>query len=503
MTIPERFRLALQELGPLFVKLGQILSTRPDITPKNFITELEKLQNQISPVTAEEARGVVEAELGKTINEVFSTFEDIPIAAASLSQVHRAVLATGEIVAVKVQRPGIKEIMDVDLEILHDLVVITGSQFRRFGITNAVGLVEEFSQNLKREYDFRREANNMQRFSDNFKDDQSVHVPKVYHELSTECLVVMEYIDGIGVSEIEKLETARYDRSLIARRCADLFLTSTLEHGFYHADPHPGNVLIMPGNVICLLDFGLMGLASSRQREKLAGFIYEIWRQDERRVAKSLLQIVQATDLIDEDAFERDVGYMIQEYTYLPATELKIGSLLNMLRQLLVTHKLSFPTQLVWLLKVLATSEAIIVQLGVDFDMVEYARQNGQKLLKKRFSPLRQARDYSSTLLDFWELIKELPYEAKHIFYQLSEGLLKVKVEHVGLEPLRRSVERASNRLALAFIVAALLVGSSFSLAANISPIVGGMPFISFIGYIIAVVLGILLLISILRKPRP
>jgi ubiquinone biosynthesis protein len=227
-----------------------------------------------------------------------------------------------------------------------------------------------------------------------------------------------------------------------------------------------------------------------------------MWRQDEKRVAKSLLNVVQITGPVDEEALERDVGYMVQEYAYLPATESQLGSLLNMLRKLLITHNLSFPTQLVWLLKVLATSEDIVRRLGADFNMVEYARQNGEQLLRKRLSPLRQVRDLSSTFLDFWELLRDLPYQAKNIFYQLSEGQLKIEFEHIGLEPMRKSLEKASNHLALAVIVAALLVGSSMVVVSEIPPIVAGMPLISLIGYIIAGLMGIWLLVTTLRKPK-
>jgi len=501
-TGPERLRLALQELGPLFVKLGQILSTRPDIAPHSFIMELEKLQNQVAPVPIEIAKSVVETQLGKPINEVYMSFDDQPLAAASLSQVHRAVLKTNEVVAVKIQRPGITEIIDADLDILHDLAVLTGRRLRRFGVTDAVGLVEEFSRNIKKELDFRLEANNMQRFGDNFKDNAYIHIPKVYRELCTERVLVMECIDGIAVSETEKLVAGQYDLSLIVHRLADALLASTLEHGFFHADPHPGNVLVMPGNVVCLLDFGLMGYASMRQREKLASLLYETSRQDEKRFTKSLLSVVHRTGPVDEEALERDVAYLIQEHAYLPTTELQLWSLLNMLSQLLIMHNLSFPTQLVWLLKALATGEDIARRLGADFDMAEYTRHYGEQLLRRRFSPLRQARELSSTLLDLWELIRDLPYQAKNIFYQLSEGRLKIEFEHIGLEPMRKSLEQASNRLVLAVIVAALLVGSSMVITSDIPPIVAGMPVIGLIGYILAGFMGICLLISVLRKPR-
>ncbi|MFC1950637.1 ABC1 kinase family protein [Chloroflexota bacterium] len=501
-TVPERLRLAIQELGPLYVKLGQILSTRPDIIPRSFIVELGKLQNQVAPAPTDIAKSIVETELGKSISEIFISFDDKPLAAASLSQVHRAVLTKNEVVAVKIQRPGITEIINADLEILHDLAVLTRRQLQGFGVPDAVALVEEISRNIRKELDFRLEANNMQRFGDNFKDSKYIHVPKVYHELCTARVLVTEFITGITISETEKLIAEQYDLSIIARNCADALLVSTLEHGFYHADPHSGNVLVMPGNVVCLLDFGLMGFASIRQREKFANLLHQMWRQDEKRFTKSLLSMVQRTGSVDEEALERDVAYKIQEYAYLPITELQLSSLLNMLRQLLTTHNLSFPTQLIWLLKSLATGEDIARRLGADFDMIEYARKYGEKLLKHRLNPLYQAQEISSTLLDLWELVRDLPYEVKNIFYQLSEGLLKIEFEHIGLEPMRKSLERASNRLALAVIIAAILVGSSMVVVSDVQPTVAGMPIISLIGYMVAGFMGTLLLISMLRKPK-
>ncbi|MES0329565.1 MAG: AarF/UbiB family protein, partial [Dehalococcoidales bacterium] len=255
LSEPERLRLALAELGPTFVKLGQMLSTRPDIMPHEFIVELEKLQEHAEYVSAEAIRNVIQAELGRPVEEVFDSFSDEPLAAASLAQVHRAVLG-GEEVVIKVQRPDITEAIHIDLDIMHFLATLWERYSAQAYYIRPVGLVEEFTEDLKRELDFGLETNNMTQFARNFAGEETLHVPDVYQELSTRKMIVMEFIDGISISNVQRLTDEGYDLPLIARRGADISFRAALEFGFFHSDPHPGNVLVLPGNVVSLLDYG-------------------------------------------------------------------------------------------------------------------------------------------------------------------------------------------------------------------------------------------------------
>ena len=502
LTRDQRVRLALEELGPTFVKLGQLLSTRPDLVPHELISELEQLQNHVAPFPSKVARDIVQSELGRSLEEVFASFEDEPVAAASLSQVHHATLKEGETVAVKIQRPGIEDLIEVDLEIMHTLATLMENHLDAVRLINPVELAREFSNHIKKELSFRAEANNMVRYAHNFADNPHIHIPEVYLEMCTERVLVMEYICGINISEIEKLVVEGYDLSLIASRGAEIALKSTLEYGFFHADPHPGNILILPDNAICLLDFGMMGTLSPHDRDSLVKLADNIINRDAKGATRALLELAQRQGVVHTEELEMDVSNLIQEYAYLQLRELRLGDVLNQLLQLLRTHGLRFPTHLVWLLKAIATVENIARQLDPYFNMAQYAEPYAQRLLIRRLSPLQHIRELRTTAMELLDSAKELPYETRDILRQLKDGQLKIEFEHVGLEPMRRTMNRISNRMTIAIILAALLVGSSLLVLSGLPPLVSGIPVIGLTGYLIAGVLCIWLVVSILRSGR-
>lgn len=499
LSLPQRLRLALEELGPTFVKLGQVLSTRPDLVPHEYIVELEKLRNQVPPFPTAVARGIIESELGRPLNEVFLSFEDEPVAAASLAQVHRAVLKDGTVVAVKVQRPGIEDLVRTDLEIVRNLAALLERRIPELRQLNAVGLVDEFSHNIRRELDFRAEAYNMRRFAHNFAGVPYVRVPALFPGLYTKRVLVMEYIDGIGLSEVERLAAEGYDLPLLARRGAEISMRATLEFGFFHADPHSGNIFIQPGNVIAVLDYGMMGSASARQREGLARLAYSVVMQDERGAMRGLLGLAKAPAMVDLDALERDVSDIIFNFSYMPPEELGLGGLLNELLYILVRYKLQFPTSLIWLFKAIATAEDTAHRLDSQFNMFEYAKPYAKRILDQRYDPQRQARELWDTLSNAYDLVKELPNDARDVIRLLKEGRIKIEFEHLGLDPVQKTLNHITNRIALAIILAALIVGSSLIVLAGFPPLVGGMPVVGLAGYIIAVLIGLWLVISILR----
>jgi ubiquinone biosynthesis protein len=309
----------------------------------------------------------------------------------------------------------------------------------------------------------------------------------------------MEYIQGINISETEKLVAEGYDLSLIASRGADIALKSVFEHGFFHADPHPGNIFILSDNVVCLLDYGMMGTVSSRHRESLARLAFLIANRDEKGVARALVGLSESRAVADIEELEMDLSDIVQEYAYLPLREVSLGTVLQQLLQLLTAHQLRFHMHLVWLFKSIATVEDTMRRLGTDFNVVESTKPYAQRLLRRRFS-LRQAGELYFIAVDLLEFVKELPYEARDLLRQMKKGQFKIEFEHVGLGPMRRTLNDASTRLTLAIILAAFLVGSALIVHSGMPPVVADIPMVVLVGHIIAGVLCLLLVISILRR---
>ena len=496
-TPPMRLRLAFEELGPTFVKLGQMLSTRPDFIPHEFIVELEKLQSQVAPMSAQVARDLIESELGRPIDEVFSSFDDQSVAAASLAQVHKAQLKNGAVVAIKVQRPALEDTIKMDVDIMQRMARRVERRSKSARQVNITALVDEFATNIMKELDMRDEANNMSHYAHIFAGDNQVHVPIVYYKLCTRRVLVMEYIEGINITDVERLKTEGYDLSLIAKRNLDILMKSALEYGFFHADPHPGNILILPDNVIGLLDFGMMGNLPLRERESLARLAYSISIGDEKLMARALFGLTEHEGAINMGSLESDMSDIVQQYLFLPSGQIRLGPLFQDMLKLLMRHKVRFHPRLVWLFKAIATAEAATHGLNANLDMKEYLQPYAKRLLKRRLDPLRQARELPFIAADTMEMIKDSPYEIGDFLRIIKEGNLRIKLEHVGLETTVWN--RIGNRIAFGILIAALLIGSAIVVAAGLSPLVAGIPVIGLTGFIIAGVLLLWMSLSVIR----
>jgi ubiquinone biosynthesis protein len=391
-------------------------------------------------------------------------------------------------------------VIEIDLEIMHNIAGLMERYIDEARLMNAVGMVREFSSNLRKELDFRVEANNMRRSAHNFAGDNTVHIPEVYKEVSTKRLLVMEYIDGINVSDYSRLSSEGYDLRLIARRGVDIALKSTFEHGFFHADPHPGNIFVLPDNVICLLDYGMMGVISTRQRESMARLAAGVINRDEKGLTRSLEGLVEAQAAVNVEKLEADMSDLAQQYDYLPLGDIRFGTVLNEVLRLLVHHRLRLQTHLIWLFKAVTTIEDVAHNMDANFDMIGYAKPYVQRVLRRRVNPIRQIRELYLPTLDLIDFAKEFPYAAKDIIRQLREGRLRIEYEHIGLEPIRRTLDHAANRMALAIVIAALVVGSSLVVLSRVPPLVADISIIGIVGYVIAWTFGLWLVISMLRS---
>jgi len=498
MSTAQRLRLALEELGPTFVKMGQMLSTRPDILPPSFISELEHLQNRVSPFPAQTARSIIESELQKPISEIFSTFNDQPLAAASLAQVHRARINEVDVV-VKVQRPGIAGVIEVDLEIMQSLASLIERYFPVFFAVNPSGLVKEFAESIRKELDFCNEAANMRRFASDFAGTSWLHVPELYPEgYCTQKVLVMEHIEGIHVSEIDRLKKEGYDLKQIARHGTDIAFRSTLEYGFFHADPHPGNLVILPGNIICLLDYGMMGTLSDRSRQRLGKLIYYVVSRDEKRTAQALLNLMESRENISSESLEAEVSDTIEQLTHRTLGELRLGNTIFKLMGLLQEHQARFPSRLIWLTKAIATIEDVAHKLDPEFNMLEEAKPYVTRFVARSLNPFAQVKESYLTLVESLELIKDLPSDLGVIVDQLKKGRVKIEFEHIGLEPIRKTLNRMANRLAVTLILAAIIIATALIIVADLPPKVAEIPLVGIAGFGIAIVLAAGLMLSIL-----
>ena len=502
LTRSERVRMAMEELGPTFVKLGQILSTRPDLIPVEFVREFSKLQDHVPAFAYEEVRQIVEGELGGAIEDVFEAFQETPLAAASIGQAHRARLKDGEDVVVKVQRPGIRKTIEVDLEIMLHLASLMERHLEEGEFHRPASIVDEFARAIEKEIDYTIEASHIERFARQFQDDMSVYVPKVFREASTGRVLTMEYVDGIKASEVDRIDQEGLDRKILTARGADLILKQIFEHGFFHADPHPGNIFFLPDNVICYLDYGMMGRIDRQTQEDFADLVYGFSRRDESKTTHALLKLAQYDEQPDLGILERDVADFMGQHLYKPLKDLEMGKLLQQLLELIAHHRLHIPQNLFLMLKALTTVEGVGLSLDPDFDMMERTTPFIKHVRTARMHPKRLAGDMLESGADLLRLLQVIPGELREIMKQLKQGKAKIEFEHRGLEPMLATHDQISNRIAFSIIIAALLIGSALIVLSKTPPFMFGIPVFGILGFFAAAVMGMWLLIAILRKGR-
>lgn len=498
----ERLRMVFEELGPTFIKMGQILSTRPDLIPDEFIEELEKLQDEVPPFPFLQVKEIVESELRSSLNEIFARFDEDALAAASIGQVHRAQLRTGEEVIVKVQRPGIRKIIEVDLEILLHLATLTEKYIEEMEIYRPTRIVEEFARTLEKEINYHIEALHMERFARMFLGNESVYVPWIFRQFTTERILTMEYVEGIKVSDINTLDEKGYDRKLIASRGADLILEQVFKNGFFHADPHPGNICILPGNVICYLDFGMMGRVNRESRNNFADMLYGYALRDESRITSAVLKTVEWEEEPDRYALEKDIASFMELYLYKPLKEIRLGELLQEFLQLFGRHQLRPPPDMFLMVKALSEVEGIGLILDPDFDMTEKVAPFIKRHQMERIHPGRLLGEFIDSSGALIQLLKTIPEDMRDILKQIKQGKSRIGFEHRGLENLIFEMDRSSNRISFSLIIASLIIGSSLIITTNLGPYLFGFPLFGLMGYTIAGILGIWLIISIFRSGK-
>jgi ubiquinone biosynthesis protein len=502
LTRPQRVRMALEELGPTYIKLGQVLSTRPDLIPVEFIDELSKLQDSVPPFPFDEVEAILQRELGVPSAAVFDPIEVEPVASASIGQVHRARLKNGEAVAVKVQRPGIHALIEVDLEIMLHLATLAERHVEELALHKPVNIVEEFARILEKEIDFRIEAAHMDRIAQGFLGDPTVYIPAVFKEVSTACILTTEYVEGIKISNIDQLEAAGYDRRLLCSRGADIILKQVFHHGFFHADPHPGNIFALPGNVICLLDFGMVGVVDRQTREMFVELVDSVVRRNEARTAQVLLQLTIWEQPPDLRQLERELSDFMGRHLYRPLKDIEVGKLLKDLLEIATRFQLRLPPDIFLMLKAISTVETVGRMLDPEFDMIAKAAPFIEQVLLDRFKPQRVAEDVGDLAARMLKFLQQFPKDLLDLAGLLRQQKLSLQLKHDGLEKVLATHDQISNRISFAIIIAALIIGSALIVISKTPPLFYGISLIGIIGFLAAALMGIWLLVAILRKGR-
>ena len=499
-TRPTHLRLALEELGTTFIKLGQILSTRADLLPPDYLFELAKLQDSTSPVPFEAIQPTLAAELGQPVEKVFAEFDPVPLAAASIGQAHAAVLWDGTEVVVKVRRPGVVEQVNEDLEILKELAT-TASRYLEFADRyDLAGLVEEFSQTLRSELDYIREGHSAERFAENFASDRGIHVARVFWDFTTSRVLTLERIRGIKINDLEALDKQQTDRRWLAQCASNVVLKMVCEDGFFHADPHPGNFFIEKNGTIGLIDFGMVGVLDERTQELLADLLIAINHQDADRLVDVFLDLGVTRKRIDRALVRRDIERLLATYWGLPLGELRVTALLNDVFSVMRRHHLHLPSNLALLLKTVIMIEGLGVNLDPDFQLTKSLTPYTERLVLRQYSPRKWIRSFWGASLDLAKLGVELPQHLRRIIGAAEAGNLQIGMRPEGFDPVIDRLERIANRIVLGVIAAAFINGLAVLMSVYKPPGWERWAWIVFaFGFLCALMLGIYLAWTILR----
>ena len=500
----QRARLAFEQLGPTFVKLGQMLSTREDLLPPTWTTELAQLHSHVAPVPFDDLLPQVEQALGRSPFEVFSNLEREPYAAASIAQVHRAKLASGTPVILKIRRPGIEAKIDSDLKILEHLAHLVEREIPEVRRYRPVQVVGQLRGSLERELDLAVEARNTERFARNFADDLDILVPRVYWEWTSSAMNVQEHIEGIRGIDLAAIDNAGLDRKALAARGADAVLKMILVDGFFHADPHPGNVMYLPGNRIALIDFGMVGRLSPVRRRQIVDLLAGLARHDEETMLEVLLDW-RGDDFVDEARLATDLGEFAFDYADMQLKDLKIGVLLRRVSAILREHSIVLPADLTLLFKALITLEGLGRHYDPEFRLIERAKPFLDSAMRERYQPAEAARRAQETLSNFFGLVTSMPRDLARLVKDARHGRMRVDLDLKRLDSFGHRLHSAINRATIGIMTASLVVGSSIVMTVAEGPTVLGVPLLTFfglLGYLIAFVNSLWIIHSIWRSGR-
>ncbi len=500
-----RFRLMLQELGPTYVKLGQILSTRHDLLPKSFIDSLSKLQEQVEPMPYEKVEEVIVSELGGPISDFFVTIERTPIGAASIGQAHKATLKNGEEVIVKVQRPGILHSIEADLEIMRYIAHRMTLMSKELALLHPEDVISEFARALMQELDYQNEAANLRHFAQVIHNDKGISTPKVYEDFCTSKVLVMELVRGVSASKLMKDKDLRvdYDLEMIATNAANSIFSQILLEGFFHADPHPGNIIIGDDNTLTFIDLGMTGNITIQERQTFVRAIQMMLKHDYKQLTIQLLKLCKWDPNIDADGLTRDLTAFLSANLYREPRHISLGKVLEEILSLVRIYHLTLSPNLYLMFKALITVESLVKTFHPNLDFIGMMRPFVRRLKLRAYYPRQYIEQVVDQLPDMVNAATDMPRLVHTIMERVSEGKASIQLEHKGLDNLQTTLKAVSERIAFAIVLAALLIGSSLIVLAKVPPYIAeDLSLFGFLGYLFAGVLGFLMLVDFLKDRK-
>ncbi len=498
----QRIRMALEELGPTFIKMGQVLSSRPDLIPPPLLNELSRLQDHVPSFDFEQVKAIIASEFAQPVDKIFTFIDPTPFASASIGQVHKAVINESCEVAVKIQRPGIRKTIEADLEIMHHLASIIENNIEEVAFFKPVKIVEEFARTLEKELDYTIEASSMERMAGQFRDDPFIRIPEVFRHCSSDRVLTMEFIRGIKADNIESIDSAGLDRKKLTRRGADFIMKQVFEHGFFHADPHPGNIFVLPDNVICPVDFGMTGFIDKLTGERFADLIHSIATESYRDTAGLLCDITDFDTSPDLSRLEKDINLFASAHLSMPLKDVKTAKMLNQFLELCARHGLKIPPDFFLMIKAFISIEGLAKKLDPDFDIISHAAPFVAAAKLEKFKPSRIAAELFGIGKQTYRLLQALPADIMEILRQAKSGRLHVDIKIDGLDRLMHTQDQTSNRISFSIIIAALILGSAIVINSNVPPTLFGVSVIGIGGFTAAAILGIWLLVAILKRGK-
>ncbi len=495
----ELIRMAAEDLGPTYIKLAQALSNRPDLLPDALIEELQKLQSEVSTLEYEVVEHIIEHELGNDIENIFDEFYKKPLGSASIGQVHRARLKDGSNVVVKVQRPGVRKKVQTDLDILKILVRWGQQQLESQGVYGARDIIDAFERSLMKELDYNTEARFMEQFRSYYKKNQDFYVPKVYRELTTSKVLVQEFIRGAKITDVEKLQKWGVDTPKLAEKGIDIYLSQIFEHGYFHADPHPGNIIIKEDGTLCLIDFGMVGKLSKHDRFAFASILIGMAKQDPKMMARNFKKLAIEAVIEDERAFEAELGDLIDDYATLNVSEVDITEVTIKLQDIIRNHKMKMPGGIFIIMRALTILDGIGRTIHPDFKTYEFFKPYGLKILKQMYAPENIADDIFQNMTSFYEFMTSFPVELREILEKTRKGTLRLEHQNYVDELVVDKFNRAANRLVLGIVTTGIYLASAIVLFAYTfyeGPYSLAILILSLVGFITAILFTMSLLVG-------